>query len=260
VLCLLGAFDAYLVGRTLLDPGRLGRATAEALSTASGSTLVARQVTAALDAQAAANGVALPAGAPAVVARSVATVLARQRSQDLLARSLAGTYRGLLDGGDAARVPVDLGPLAPALRREIARTDPQSAALVARAQIPVVHVDGGSVAPALARVGEAHRVVDEAPLPLAMLGAALLVAAIVVARDRRGVLRGSGFAILCFAVLPAAIWLLVPRLAARGGGVGTPAVRRGIADSLVSGYGPAAALTAAAGLLLVAISFSLPRR
>jgi hypothetical protein len=248
------------LSRTLLDPDRLGRTTAQALGTASGSGLVAGQVTSALRAQAAANGVALPAGTAGVVAGAVGTVLARQQSQDVLARSLAGTYRGLLDGGDASRVPIDLRPLAPALRREIARTDPQAAPLVARARIPVAHVDGGSVAPALARVGEARRVVDEAPLPLAMLGAALLVAALGVARDRRALLRRSGFAVLGFALVPAAIWLLVPRLAERGGGVGTPEVRRRIADDLVSGYGPAAGLTAAAGLLLVAVSLALPRR
>jgi len=260
VLALLGALDALIVDRTVLDPARMGRITAAALASPAGSRLVGSQLTAALSRQAGDAGVQLPAGTDRAAQGAVSAVLNDPHGAATVAHALTASYSAILNGGSGGTIPLDLAPLHAALTQQATARNAQAGAALQLAQAPIVRISSGRAGPLIELLARIRRLVHAAPLPLAALGAALLGIALVVGPRRHATLRRAGFGLVLGAGIPALLRFAAPWLAGRAGDEATAAFRRQLVDSAVEGFGPAALFTVAAGLFLLALSVAVRRR
>lgn len=246
----LAAAVLWTAGRDTLDADRFAtHAVASLVSTPGREALT---VTLARQLRDPARPGPVPSEVYAVARAAVDRIATVPRISEALSASIAAAHRSLVaHPGDT--VVIDLGPLRGAVAAELERIDPQVASrLPPASRLTGVPVATGLAVPHL----PLRRLVGRVPLlcgMLALLAAALMAAALALSARPGRTARLLSSALIVCAVVPAAIGLVVPRLAE--GAVPAPADQfaRDLAERVLGQWLPATSALAVAAAALFAL-------
>jgi len=244
VVAALGSAVVWTAGRNLLDEDRFADRVVAALGSTSGRAAVTVNVVQAVHER---PPVTIPTSEEyAVVARAVDIVADSPGFSAALRPAAVAAQRQLVEE-PGEPVELDLGALRGPLAPELAALDPRLAArLPAAPDLVAVRVSTGLEVPVIPGSGLAGRVPGVAA-SLALVAALLAAAALALSDRPGGTARRMASALIFAALVPAAIGVLVPRVAEAAVGPPDQDLARDLAERLLSGWiGPAIALAGAA--------------
>lgn len=246
----------WTVGRQALDDRRFADETVAALSSTAGRAAISARLADQVRGR-------VPASVPpADVDRAIAAAVDRAAASPRFAPVLAGVVlhaHDLIISGSGEPVEIDLGQLRALLVSELDGVDPTIASRLP----PAAALDGVTIATGIeVPVIPGARLNGRVPVVcglLALIALALIVLAMAISeRHGRTALRIAPALLLC-ALVPLAVGMVGPELAASAVSDRDADLARGLAEGLLGGWTAAALALVAAGVALLAVGLAMGR-